>query len=95
MVNRYVSLTSVVGAVLLLLPVAAHGCAVCWVGASSPDDPMSHAFNWSILFLMAMPYAIVGSIAGWLIYTYWRASTRQRKESPVQRLAWTQKEKGA
>jgi len=71
--KRYTSLTFVVGTVILLLPVAARACAVCWVGASSPDDPMSHAFNWSILFLMAMPYTIVGLIVGWLIYTYWRA----------------------
>jgi heme/copper-type cytochrome/quinol oxidase subunit 2 len=72
-INRYTSLTFVAGTVILFLPAVVQACAVCWIGASSPDDPMSHAFNWSILFLMAMPYTIVGLIVGWLIYTYRRA----------------------
>lgn len=69
-INRYISLIFVGGAVVLLLPIVAQACAVCWIGASSPEDPTSQAFNWSILFLMAMPYAIVGVIAGWLFYLY-------------------------
>ena len=27
-------------------------------------------FNWSILFLMAVPYAVVGAVGGWLFYRY-------------------------
>ncbi len=69
-INRCASLMVVVGSGILLLPVVAQACAVCWIGASSPEDPTSQAFNWSILFLMAMPYAIVGIIAGWLFYLY-------------------------
>ncbi len=32
------------------------------------------AFNWSILFLMAAPYAIVGALGGWIFYRYRRGS---------------------
>ena len=34
------------------------------------------AFSWSILFLMAAPYAVVGAAAGWLFYQYRRAGRR-------------------
>jgi|GEM_PF-3497821 len=36
-------------------------------------------YHWSTLFLMAMPYVIVGSIGGWLFYLHRRAE-RQRRE---------------
>ncbi|MFQ5839385.1 MAG: hypothetical protein ACE5HK_01525 [Candidatus Methylomirabilales bacterium] len=49
-------------------------------------------FNWSILFLLAMPYAVVGAIAGWLIYTYWCASDHRQKDVPVHYLVSMEKE---
>ena len=75
---------------------AAHACAVCVAGAA--DDPLTDAFNWSVLFLMAMPYTVVGSIAAWLFYAHRRASAKQRegrgKRAPILRLAWIHKESG-
>jgi hypothetical protein len=35
-------------------------------------------YHWSTLFLMAMPYIIVGSIGGWLFYLYRRAERERR-----------------
>src|SRR3989454_7626561 len=35
------------------------------------------AFSWSILFLMAAPYAVVGAAGGWLFYLYRRAPSRR------------------
>ena len=68
-------------------------CAVCVTGAS---DPVTDAFNWSVLFLMAMPYLVVGSIAGGLFYVHRRAAKRAERESaqPIVHLAWNQKETG-
>lgn len=60
--------TSVVAAVALLIPVTVQACAVC-VGSS----PADYGYFWAILFLMSMPFALGGSIGGWLLYTYWRA----------------------
>jgi hypothetical protein len=63
----------------------------------SPDDPLTDAFNWSVLFLMAMPYAVVGSIGGWLFYTYRREAKRRsgpRKKAPILHLAWIHRESG-
>jgi hypothetical protein len=73
-------------------PLAAHACAVCVNGAG---DPTADAFNWSVLFLMAMPYLVVGSIAGGLFYTYRRtAAKREQTETaePLVHLAWHEKE---
>ena len=58
-------------------PATVHACSVCITGAS---DPTADAFNWSIFFLMFMPYLVVGSIAGWLFYRY-RKSLAEREKS--------------
>jgi hypothetical protein len=83
-----------VATVLMTNPLAAHACAVCVTGAG---DPTADAFNWSVLFLMAMPYLVVGSIAGGLFYNYRRTAAKreqtQTAEPPVH-LAWNEKESG-
>lgn len=80
---------------VVLFPASARACAVCVTGAA--NDPVTDAFNWSVIFLMATPYSVVGSVAGWLIFTHWRAA-RKRSESSknllVDDLAWIQKESG-
>ena len=43
------------------------------------NDPMGRAISWSILFMMAAPYTIVGSIAGVLVYL----SRRGERAEPV------------
>jgi hypothetical protein len=65
---------------VMFTAVGAQACAVCWDG--SPDDLFSRAMNSGILFLMAMPFAIAGSIGGWLFYKY-RRSTEIRRRLPA------------
>jgi len=82
------------GLALMLAPALAHACAVCWTG---DGDPTADAFNWSVLFLMATPYTVVGSIAGWLFYKYRRAAAKPRVEAtrePALRLTWNEEESG-
>ena len=78
------------------LPSLAHACSVCLTGA---NDPTADAFNWSVFFLMAMPYAVVGTIAGWLFYTYRRSAAKQAKQQieadpPLVQLALNPEESG-
>ena len=40
--------------------------------AAAADDPPSHSLHWAILFLLAMPYTVGGSIAAWIVYSHWR-----------------------
>ena len=68
---------------LISIPAIANACAVCWGGDGGPAQD---AFNWSVLFLMAAPYTVVGSVAGWLVYTYRRAAAKPEKNETVQRL---------
>jgi hypothetical protein len=73
-------------------PLAAHACAVCVTGAG---DPTADAFNWSVLFLMAMPYLVVGSIGGGLFYSYRRAAAKREQAEtaePLVHLAGHEKE---
>lgn len=57
--------------------VLAQGCAMCGT-AFTPDDPVTNAFAWSVLFLIAMPYTLCGVVGGWLAYRYRRAGTARR-----------------
>lgn len=58
----------------LLVPAAARACAVCGTGPGVVGDPTARGFYWGILFLMALPFAVAGSIGAWLVYRTWRAS---------------------
>ena len=82
--NRFLLLAAgvvvVAAAVGALPPVDAHACSVCW--DLSSNDLSSRAMNWSILFLMAMPFTIVGSIGGWLVYKY-RHSSKVEHQQPA------------
>ncbi|MBI3000161.1 MAG: hypothetical protein HYY46_17170 [Deltaproteobacteria bacterium] len=95
--QRRSSIAVFILALIMLFPVVAWPCAVCLSGISG-NDPVADAFNWSILFLMATPYTVVGSVAGWLAYTHWRAAAKKegklKKKIPVLRLAWIHKESG-
>ncbi len=61
--------------------VAAQGCAMC--GSSfGQNDPSVNAFRVSILFMMAVPYAILTVVGLWLYTSYRRA----RREPPTGRV---------
>jgi len=56
--------------------VLAQGCAMC--GTALKDDPLGRAFGWSVLFLIAAPYAVVGIVGGYLVYAHRRTPGRRR-----------------
>ena len=69
-------------ALMLMLLAAAAGrawaqsCAMC--GSSfGENDPVQRAFSWSILFMMATPYTVVGVIGAFLFFNYRRAGHRR------------------
>jgi len=48
------------------------------LGPTADLTSLSHTradlgFHWSTVFLMAMPYVVVGSLGGWLVYKFRRA----------------------
>ena len=72
-------LTLAVAAVLPAAHALAQGCAMCGT-AFTPNDPVTRAFSWSVLFLIAMPYTVFGLAAGWLFLAHRRRSDRRRAE---------------
>jgi len=75
---RIVLPAALVTGLLLLVPpgVLAQGCAMCGT-AFTQNDPVARAFNWSVLFLIAMPYTVFGIAAGWLFLAHRRRSRRR------------------
>lgn len=77
---------------LIFVPALAGACSVCVTG---DNDPTANAFNWSVLFLMATPYTVVGSIAGWLFFKIRRAAAKPTAEAapqPALHLTWSEEE---
>jgi len=73
---------------------AVHACSVCVTGA---NDPTADAYNASVLFLMATPYAVVGSIVGGLIFAYRRRFSKcaaTGSEQTAVDLAWNEEGSG-
>jgi hypothetical protein len=60
-------------AIILLNPAAAFACPGC---NAAVTDQLGRAFNPSVLFMMAMPFAVVGAIASGLVYAYRQAQKR-------------------
>ncbi len=75
-----------------LVPALAQACAVCGSGPEVAGDPTARGFYWGLLFLMALPFAVFGAVAGGLLYRYWRASGQSWRGLGVGRPAWTHKE---
>jgi len=73
-------------------PAVARACSVCFAG---DDDAVTHAFNWSVGFLLAAPYIIAGSIAICLVIAYRRAVAARAaldEKEAIGRLIWTEEE---
>jgi len=88
------------GAKILLLiafsviakPTVAQACSVCFSG---DDDIVTHAFNWSVGFLLVAPYAIAGTIAACLVIAYRRAVAARAaldEKEAIGQLIWTEEE---
>lgn len=77
---------------VITLPAIAGACAVCFSG---DDDAVTHAFNWSVGFLLAAPYAIGGTIAACLVIAYRRAAAQRAaldEQEAIGQLIWTEEE---
>ncbi len=65
--------------------------------AAAAEDPITHSLHWAVLFLMAMPYTIAGSIVAGIAYSCWRGNKRRdqlRKQGSFLRLIEKPKEGG-
>ncbi|MGH7290898.1 MAG: hypothetical protein ACREJT_06785 [Myxococcota bacterium] len=51
----------------------AQGCAMCATYLTGADAERAQAWKLSIMFLMAMPFIVVGSAGGWILWMHWRS----------------------
>lgn len=70
MLRRYISLTCGLLIVGLCVPSMVDACPSC----NLIDDPIARGFNWGVIFLMAMPFAVFGTIGGSVFYMYNRTN---------------------
>jgi hypothetical protein len=80
-------IVALAGVLLAAMPDIVRACSVCFTDG---DAAVSRAFNWSIAFLMAAPYLVIGSIGGSLFYLYRRAASKSetQKESSQPVAPW-------
>ena len=52
--------------VIFIVPMSVEACPGC----KELDEPIAKGFNWSILFMMAMPFTVFGLIGG-TIFLNW------------------------
>jgi hypothetical protein len=68
-------------------PMVSWACGVCW----SWDDALARGMNTSILFLVSMPFLIIGSISGVLFVAYKRAQGQRWPDITTKALAWSRR----
>ena len=56
--------------IVTIIPISLEACPAC----KNLDEPIARGFNWSVLFMMAMPFAVFGVIGGSVFYSYRRAN---------------------
>jgi hypothetical protein len=78
--RRLIALLVFAALSLARLPLAS-ACAVCVSGA---EGPAADGYAWSVLFLMAAPYVVIGSIAGYFVYAYRRALRKESAEAAAE-----------
>jgi hypothetical protein len=61
-------------AIVSAVPRIANACAMCGL---SPGDPAGHAYNSSVLFMLASPYVSFAAIGG-ITYLVYRRAARKR-----------------
>jgi hypothetical protein len=53
----------------LFTPLRALACSSC-IGWLKDRALWDSGFLWSTVLIMAMPFAVIGVIGGWIVYTY-------------------------
>ena len=52
------------------------------IAVGAENEHIMEALGWTVVFLMAMPYAIISCVAGWIFYQYTRSSRKKVADNP-------------
>jgi len=75
------AVTTTLAVIVAAVPRLANACAMCGL---SPGDHAGHAYNSSVLFMLASPYISFFAIGG-VVYFVYRRSVRQDRDSASKR----------
>jgi hypothetical protein len=79
--KRFEKITAALAAsTIAAAPGIASACAMCGL---SPGDHAGHAYNTSVLFMLAGPYVTFGLIGGLIFFLWHRAKRTQRVEADL------------
>jgi hypothetical protein len=73
------SLAAMLIGAVVVAPRFANACAMCGL---SPGDPAGHAYNSSVLFMLASPYVSFAAIGGITYLVYRRARRTEERNRP-------------
>ena len=77
--KRIGSIVAAIGATIAAAPQFANACAMCGL---SPGDSAGHAYNTSVLFMLAGPYLTVLAIGG-ILFALWKRAQRKERANAV------------
>jgi len=77
--KRIGSIVAAIGATIAAAPQLASACAMCGL---SPGDSAGHAYNTSVLFMLAGPYLTVLAIGG-ILFALWKRAQRKERANAV------------
>ena len=75
------AVSTTLAAIVAAAPRLANACAMCGL---SPGDHAGHAYNSSVLFMLASPYISFFAIGG-VVYFVYRRSARQDRDAASKR----------
>lgn len=73
--------------IALLLATAASACPTCKEGISENGGNLVRGYQWSILFMMSMPFLILAGMSSMFYLDVRRARKRAEMEAAAQLLA--------
>ena len=77
--KRIGSIATLAATTIAAAPQLANACAMCGL---SPGDSAGHAYNTSVLFMLAGPYFTVFAVGG-ILFAIWKRAQRKEKANLV------------
>ena len=77
------SIVLLTGLLVVVISTVAWACPTCKDNLGSADSNLAGAYGWSIVFMMSMPFLILGSFVGYMYLEVRRARLKQQQEQSL------------
>lgn len=83
--RRWMATTAAVATWVAAAP--AWACPSC--NRAIEGDPVALSFYWSTLFMISMPYLLVGTVGGGIAFFYWNAARKAAQSATIESMTWS------